>query len=233
MRRSTNRCFARTSRSGELKACQMTVPAFQLENVDIAPPEVELRVRVSTAECPSPHSFQNKLARVLWSLIYWAMFRPSPRICYVWRRILLRLFGASIGRNARIHSSVRIWAPWNLIVGTEASIAHEVDCYCVDRLEIGDHATVSQYTFLCTATHEISDPNMRLMTSAIVIEPQAWVCARAFVLPGVTIGEGAVVGAQSVVTGDVPPWTVVAGNPARTIKSRVLAETPRTSVHDS
>lgn len=181
-----------------------------------------LRVRVSRRDCPSPHRWLNKVGRVLWSIVYAVFFRTSPRLCYGWRRMLLRLFGAKIGRNARIHQSVRVWAPWNLTVGDEASIASGVDCYCVDRLSVGDHATVSQDTMLCTATHDICDPCMKLITSPIVISPQAWVCARAFVSPGVTVGEGAVAGAQSVVTRDVPCWTVVAGNPARFIKQRTL-----------
>ncbi|HLQ45630.1 MAG TPA: hypothetical protein VK137_12915 [Planctomycetaceae bacterium] len=94
----------------------------------------------------------------------------------------------------------------------------------MDRLEIGDHATVSQDAMLCTASHDISDPHMRLVTAPIVISPQAWVCARAFVAPGVVVGDGAVVGAQSVVTRDIPAWTVVAGSPARAIKPRKLSD---------
>jgi putative colanic acid biosynthesis acetyltransferase WcaF len=187
-------------------------------------PNATLQVRVSKVECPSPHTWGNKLGRVLWAVVYVALFRPSPRICYAWRRMLLRCFGARIGRNTRIHPTARLWAPWNLTVGTEASVAHDVDCYCVDRIEIGDHATVSQYAMLCTASHDLSDPNMRLVTAPIVISPQAWVCARAFVAPGVAIGIGAVVGAQSVVTRDVPAWTVVAGSPARAIKLRELSD---------
>jgi putative colanic acid biosynthesis acetyltransferase WcaF len=136
----------------------------------------------------------------------------------------LKLFGARIGKNARIDPSARIWVPWNLQVGTEASIGMRVDCYCVDQIQIGDHATVSQDAMLCTASHDVSDPQMRLFTARITVSSQAWVCARAFVAPGVTVGEGAVVGAQSVVTHDVSPWTIVAGSPARTIKPRILKQ---------
>ena len=181
-----------------------------------------LSIEVSKASCPSPHSFGNKTARVLWTVVRATVFRWSPRACFGWRRMLLRLFGAKIGRNARISPSVKVWGPWNLTVGDEASIAHDVDCYCVDRLTIGSHATVSQYAFLCTASHDVTDPHMRLVTGPILIAGQAWVCAGAFVGMGLSIGEGAVIGARSVVTKSVDPWMIVAGNPARVIKRRNL-----------
>lgn len=132
------------------------------------------------------------------------------------------MFGAKVGVNARVHNRVRIWAPWNLSVGTEASIAYDVDCYCVDRIDIGDHATVSQYAYLCSASHDVADPYMSLTTAPIVISPQAWVCAGAFIGPGVTLGEGAVAGARAVVVKSVDAWKIVAGNPARVIRDRVL-----------
>ncbi len=184
--------------------------------------DAALRVSVSKSECPSPHSTSNKIGRVLWAVAWLLLFRPSPRICFAWRRLLLRAFGAQIGQNARISPSVHIWAPWNLRVGAEASISHSVDCYCVDLLEIGDHATVSQYAFLCTASHDVADPHMALTHAPTSIANQAWVCAGAFVGPGIVVGEGAVVGARSVVTRDVEPWTIVGGNPASLLRRRVL-----------
>jgi putative colanic acid biosynthesis acetyltransferase WcaF len=182
-----------------------------------------LSIRVDAEACPSPHSFRNKVGRVVWGLAWTLLFRPTPRILFAWRRQLLRLFGAQIGRNARISSTVRIWAPWNLTVGDEASIAHAVDCYCVATLRIGNQATVSQEAFLCGATHSVTDPHMGLVPGTITIEDQTWVCARAFISPGVTVQTGAVVGACAVVTKDVPAWTIVVGNPARYLKHRVLS----------
>jgi putative colanic acid biosynthesis acetyltransferase WcaF len=182
-----------------------------------------MQVRVGSRECPSPHSLSNKLGRVLWGIVWSLLFRPSPRVLYGWRRTLLRLFGAKIGRNARIAPTVRIWAPWNLDVGEEASLAYLVDCYSVDLIRIGAHATVSQEAFLCTATHDATDPHMGLTTAPITIDDQAWVCARGFVAPGVHVGVGGVVGACAVATRDVDPWMIVAGNPARPLKQRVLS----------
>ena len=179
-------------------------------------------IDTSRKGCPSPHTWRNKAGRACWAVAYRLLFRPSPRLLVGWRRFLLRCFGARVGTGAKIMPSVRIWAPWNLDVGEEACLSHDVDCYCVDRIVLGPHATVSQYTHLCAATHDIADPCMRLVTAPIVIGAGAWVCAGVFVGPGVTIGHGAVAGARSVVLRDVAPWTVVAGNPARFIKTREL-----------
>ena len=101
-----------------------------------------------------------------------------------------------------------------LEVGEHSSIGPYVDVYSVDRIVIGSHCTVSTQAFLCTGSHDISHPQMTLLRAPIHIEHGAWVCARAFISPGVRIAEGAVVAACSVVTKDVEAWTVVAGNPA-------------------
>jgi putative colanic acid biosynthesis acetyltransferase WcaF len=101
-------------------------------------------------------------------------------------------------------------------------LAGDVDCYCADRITIGAHATVSQYSYLCAAGHDISDPHMKLVTAPIHIGDGAWICAGAYVGPGVSVGDGAVVAARAVVVKDVDPWMVVGGNPAKFIKKREL-----------
>jgi len=99
-------------------------------------------------------------------------------------------------------------------------LSHFVDCYCVARVILGQHATVSQYSYLCTASHDYNKADMPLIAAPIVIEDHAWITADVFVGPGVTVGAGAVVGARSTVTRDVPQWTVVAGAPAKSIGLR-------------
>lgn len=179
-------------------------------------------IRVDPQVCPSPHSVANRAGRLAWGVVWALLFRPTPRFLDGWRRFLLRCFGAGIGRGARVLPSARIWAPWNLEMGDYASLSEFADCYNVDRVRIGPHATVSQYAFLCTAGHDIRDRHMRLVTAPIAIGAGAWVCAGAYVGMGVTLGEGAVAAARAVVVKDVAPWMVVGGNPARPIKRREL-----------
>lgn len=170
----------------------------------------------------SGFSLRNRLVRGIWACIWLVCFRCSPVFCFGWRRFLLRVFGSRIGKGASIYPSTRVWAPWNLEMGDYSCLSFGVDCYCVAKIIIGSHSTISQYAHLCTATHDIRDPVMGLISKPITIGAGVWVCAGAFLGPGVTMGEGAVAGARAVVMKDVEPWTVVAGNPARIIKRREL-----------
>lgn len=179
---------------------------------------------VGGGDIPSPHSLRNRLARVLWFMLYIAVFRLSPRPLHAWRCLVLRAMGARIGRGAHVYPSAVVWAPWNLVMEDHSCLGPHVECYNVAPVIIGRHATVSQYAFLCTATHDYSLLTLPLVTKPIQIRDHAWVCADVFIGPGVTVGEGAVAGARSSVYRAVEPWTVVAGNPARFLKRRELRE---------
>lgn len=183
--------------------------------------------RVDISRKPSPHSSGNKLARMCWAIVWLLLFRPSPRRLLGWRRFLLRLFGAKLAATAKVHNSVVIWAPWNLTMEDEATLAPNVDCYCVAPVRIGAHTTVSQYSYLCGATHDFEHPRFPLVPKPIAIEDQVWVAADVFVAPGVTIHQGAVVGARSSVFKDIPAWTVAVGNPAKPIRARVIRQTDK------
>lgn len=170
-------------------------------------------------------SISNQLARVLWRAAYLLLFRPSPVILHGWRAFLLRCFGGRIERGARAYPRCRIWAPWNLTMGEHSCLADDVDCYCVAPIKLGRRATVSQYSYLCGASHDYESEEFTLVPRPITIGVLAWVAAGSFVAPGVTVGDGAVVGARSTVLNDVTPWTVVAGHPARFLKHRHLGTT--------
>jgi putative colanic acid biosynthesis acetyltransferase WcaF len=167
------------------------------------------------------YSRSEMLHRLLWSFVR-PVFRFSPRPCYAWRRFVLRCFGASIGHHVQIHNSSRIYFPWNLSVGDWSSIGEDAFIYNLGSVSIGQKATISQHAHLCAGTHDYTQPDLPLLKPPITIKDQAWVCADAFVGPGVVVGEGAVVGACAVVIRDVEPWMVVAGNPARVVKQRIL-----------
>ncbi|MFH0880068.1 MAG: putative colanic acid biosynthesis acetyltransferase [Lentisphaerota bacterium] len=179
----------------------------------------------------SEHSLINRCARFAWGLIWLFLFRPSPRICHGWRTMLLRLFGAKINGRVKIYNTVQIWAPWNLEVGEGSVISDYVNCYCVAPITIGRQVIISQYSYLCAATHDYTDASFPLRTNPLVVHDKAWVAADVLVGPGVVIGEGAVIGARSSVFKSVNPWVVVAGNPARFMKKRVLKSKDQPDEH--
>ena len=136
--------------------------------------------------------------------------------------MILRLFGAKVRRNVRIYNSAKVYFPPNLELGENVVVGPFVDLYCVDKIILGDNSMVSQYSFLCTASHDAMKPDLPLVTAPIVLQSHTWVCADAFVAMGVTIGTGAVVGARASVFSDVESWTIVGGNPARKLKDRQI-----------
>lgn len=167
------------------------------------------------------YSSNEMLRRVGWMLLQ-PLFRCSPRPCFAWRAFLLCCFGARIGRDVHIYNSATIYYPWQLEVGDRAAIGEHVYVYNLGRVTIGRDATISHRAHLCAGTHDFTKADFPLLRPPITIGEQAWICADAFVGPGVSVGDGAIVGAAAVVTKDVPAWTIVAGNPAREIKRREI-----------
>jgi putative colanic acid biosynthesis acetyltransferase WcaF len=165
-------------------------------------------------------SRRNRLARVLWGVACTLLFRYTPRPLHGWRAAVLRCFGARIGRDCHIYPKSRIWAPWNLRCEDGAAIADEAIIYNAAEVHLGVHAIVSQQAYLCTATHDIDDPAFPMIAAPIHVHRYAWVCARASVLPGVSVREGAVLALGSVASRDLEAWTVYAGVPAAAVRQR-------------
>jgi len=166
-------------------------------------------------------SARSKLARALWGIVRVCLFRPSPRPLHAWRAFLLRCFGARLGPNCHIYPAAQIWAPWNLHCGDGAAIADEAVIYNVGPVHLGSHAIVSQQAYVCTASHDVDDPRFPMVVAPITLGRYAWVCARACVMPGVTLGDGAVLGLAAVATRSLEAWHVHAGVPAKRIRQRV------------
>jgi putative colanic acid biosynthesis acetyltransferase WcaF len=182
-------------------------------------------IQVDLSNYQNKLSRKNQIMRFLWSII-WALFaRPIPRsLLSGWKRFLLRCFGAKIHKTAIVYSSAKIYMPWNLEMDEYSCLSSDVECYNVNKVKLGKYATVSQKVFLCTASHDITNSLHPLISKEIIIEDQVWIGADAFIMMGVCVGEGAVVGARACITKDVEPWLIVAGNPAKVIKKRVIIQ---------
>lgn len=165
------------------------------------------------------YSVKTLVFRVCWGLAM-PLFRFSPRLLYSWRNLLLRLFGAKLGHRVRVYPTANVFFPWNLEIGDDVTIGWNVELYSLGKISIGSGTIISQHAHLCAGSHDITQPNLPLITPPIVIGSGVWICSGAFVGPGKTIGENSIVGARSCVFNDVPQNTIVGGNPARVIKPR-------------
>lgn len=164
----------------------------------------------------------HKARRLAWMVVWRLLGFHGPRFLSVWRAFLLRSFGAKIGRAPLICGHVRVLMPWNLVIGDAVAVSEAVNIYNFDRITIGSNSCLSQGVWLCTGSHDYQRPDFPLVWKPISIGSSVWLAADVFVHPGVTIADGAVIGARSVVTRDLTEQGVYAGNPCKFIKPRVV-----------
>lgn len=168
-------------------------------------------------------STRNKLYRLLWSIVRILLFKPFGSI-YLnsWRKFLLNIFGAKIGDGSVIYSSANIWMPCNLEVGKKSCIGPNTFVYNPSKITIGNKVTISQNSYLCGGSHDINTLTLDFISAPIKIEDFCWVCANCFVMLGVTMKEGSILGATSSLFRDTEAWSVYGGLPAKYIKKREI-----------
>lgn len=152
-------------------------------------------------------------------LIAWLNFSynliPNPI-----RKYYLRLFGIRIGKGSSIHRKCRFFTIGNLKIGENSVV--NFGSFLDNRrgIVIGDNVGIAHNTRIYTLGHDYNDPSFPTKGAKVTVEDNAFIFSNALIMPGVTIGEGAIVLAGAVVTKDVEPWTVVGGNPAKKIRER-------------
>ena len=156
----------------------------------------------------------------LWWFIQATLFRLSPQFMYEWRSIILRIFGAKIGKGVRIRPTTKITYPWNLEVGDHCWIGDECTIYNLAKITIGNQVAIAHKVYLCTGMHDYTDIKFQIYAKEIKIKDEVWLPNDVFIAPGVTLEHGVVVGARSTVFHDMPAGMVCYGNPARPVKMR-------------
>jgi len=164
------------------------------------------------------------IKKFIWALVHFLLFRYSPRLLYGWRNTLLRLMGASIGKNVKIFPSVQITYPWNLHIEDGSIISWKVILYNLGPIHIGRNTIISQQAHICAGNHDYRNPRFTLLMPPITIGDGVWIAADAFIGPNILIGNEAVIGARAVITKNVEPKAVMVGNPAQFLKSRYTAK---------
>ena len=169
-------------------------------------------------------SLGNRLLRVVWGTVWLLLARFTPPPLFGWRRFILRSFGATIGPGARVHASVLIWLPANLELGANCLIGPQVRLYNQGRITVGARSVISQRAHLCASSHDVSNPDFQLVLRPITVGAGCWIAAEAFVGPGATIGDGAVLGARGALFGNAEAKGIYQGNPAVWIKQRQIRD---------
>src|SRR3954465_9778257 len=169
----------------------------------------------------SPWSVQDRALRLLWEFCWFFLCRWTPKPANPWRLFWLDVFGATIEGKPFVHPRARIEIAWPLPLRDRACLGDRANAYTLGEIEIGARATVAQEVYLSAGSHDFSHSALQLVTAKITIGEEAFIGARAFVMPGVEIGARSVIGACSVVTKDVPPDVCAAGNPCTVLKPRV------------
>lgn len=173
---------------------------------------------------PAPMSKRERLKRMAWCVVRAVAVRWLPPVfCFGWVRMIYRAFGAKVDKTAKIYPSADVFMPWNLEMGAWSTIGGQVHVLNAAPFVIGQDCNVSERAYICCASHNIQSDAHEQIHNPIVMKNRSWVAAEAFVSMGVTIGEGAVVGARAAVFKDVEPWTVVGGNPAKLLKKRIVS----------
>lgn len=176
---------------------------------------------IQTNEMPTSQKIKN----IIWHIINSTVFRFTPPYLTIFRKsrvLLLRLFGANIEWSASIHPTAKIDYPWNLTMGRLSSLGEKSWAYAMSPITIGEKTCIGKDTYLLTGSHNISSNRFELMIKPITIGDCCWLTTGVTVLQGCHIGDYSVVAANSTVTKNMEPWSVVGGNPAKFIKKRII-----------
>ncbi len=185
----------------------LTAPTAEKELV-----KLDIRAHLQNANYPT----SVKVKRLCWGLLQ-PLFRLSPRPFYGFRNALLRWMGAKIGQSVMIYPQATITFPWNVTIGDWVVIGPEVAVYALSEVSIGSNVLISQGAHLCSGSHDIRRPNFPLKCRPIVIHDETWICAEAFIGPGITLGPRSIAAARAVVVKNVEPYAIVGGSPAQVI----------------
>lgn len=177
--------------------------------------------QLNTFKLPNNFRGKNAFTVQLWWIVQSILFRTSPQIMYGYRRFLLRIFGAKIGKNVIIRPSVKITYPWKTSIGDYSWIGDDVSLYSLGEIVIGKNVVISQKSYLCTGSHDYLNSSFSIFAKKIVIEDECWIATDVFVAPGVTIKKGTVVGSRSSVYKNLPANKVCVGNPVKIIRDRI------------
>jgi putative colanic acid biosynthesis acetyltransferase WcaF len=164
---------------------------------------------------------RSKVIVQLWWIVENTFFAMSPQFLYGWRRFLLRLFGAQVGRGVLIRSTAKFTYPWKVSIGDYSWIGEQTVFYSLDEIRIGTHVAIAHGVYFNTGLHDYTKKEFTILSKKIIIGDECWITNDVYIAPGVIIGRGTVVGARSSVYKDLPSNKVCIGNPVKIVRNRI------------
>jgi putative colanic acid biosynthesis acetyltransferase WcaF len=180
---------------------------------------------LSRFSLPPKFRGRSKVLVQLWWLVQATLFRWSPQVLYGWRRFLLRLFFAKIGKRVILRPTVKVTYPWNVTIGDYSWIGDDAVLYSLAPINIGENVVISQKAYLCAGSHDYSKVTFDIFGESITVKDEAWIATDVFISPGIIIGKGTVVGARSSVFHDLPDGMICYGSPAKPVRKRMNEDT--------
>jgi len=171
-----------------------------------------------------PENFRGRNAIIvqIWWFTQATLFNLSPQFLYGWRRFLLRLFGAKIGKGVVLRPTVKITYPWKITIGDFSWIGDDVTLYSLGEIEIGTNTVISQKSYLCTGSHDYKNESFPIYAKKITIGNESWIATDVYIAPGITVGNNVVVGARSSIFNNLEKEGIYVGSPAKFIKDRTI-----------
>ena len=175
---------------------------------------------LKTFTVPKDFRGKSKVIVQLWWVIEKTLFAWSPQFLYSWRRFLLRLFGAKIGKGVLIRPTVRVTYPWKVSIDDYTWVGEDCILYSLGNITIGSHVAIAHGVYFNTGLHDYTSESFDIGAKPVVMEDQSWITNDVYIAPGVTIGKGCVIGARSSVFKSMPEAHICYGNPAVPVKKR-------------
>ncbi len=142
----------------------------------------------------------------------------------IFRMALLRIAGIRIGNSSIVNAGARFYDPSGIVIGEDCVIGERIVLDGRAPLTIGNHVDIASEVMIYNSEHDIASSTFGATSAPVTIKDYVFIGPRAIILPGVTVNEGAVIGAGAVVTKDVPANAVVGGVPAKVIGERPLKQ---------
>lgn len=166
----------------------------------------------------------NRLKIIWWEFVVFVIHLVGCVPSHFVRRFFYRLAGITIGSGSTLHMGARFYQPRNITIGKDTIIGEGAVLDGRGKIVIGNHVDIATEVMIYNSWHDTEDPHFSALSESVTIHDYVFIGPRAIILPGVTIGKGAIVAAGSVVTKDVEPYALVGGVPAKFIRERKLKD---------